>query len=127
MSKQVFVSHVYEDRNWIEQLRDWARTGQLGHDVEISTELEDVRAQGDAEVDARLLPRVRGAAIVLVLVGENTHDRRWITREIEMANSLHKRIVVTQLPGTHGAPPPSASKYPLVSWNPPALRLAFGA
>jgi hypothetical protein len=124
MSKSVFVSHVFEDRHWIAQIEEWGRQGQLG-DVVITGETRDVRAEGDTAIRNHLHPKINGAAVVLVLVGKDTHNHAWADYEVRAAQSLRKRIVVARIPNTTGAPPPSAGGLALVAWQPHLLRAAL--
>lgn len=125
MPRSIFASHVYEDRQWVAQLKDWLTSGSPGSDLEITTELYDVRPQGDAAIDNHLSPRIRGASVLLVLVGQDTHSHQWVRREIELATSFGKKIVLARIPGTSGAIPANARNLPLTLWSPEALKAAL--
>lgn len=125
MSKSVFVSHVHEDSPHIQQLKAWNTQGLLGPGLTFTTELRDLRPQGADAIDAHLRPRIRGAGAVLVLIGNDTHNHDWVRREIELAQSFGKRLVLTRLPQTTGAPPPNALHLSLVPWQPAMLRDAL--
>ena len=125
MSMSVFISHVHEDSPHIQQLKAWNTQGLLGPGLTFTTEVRDLRPQGADAIDAHLRPRIRGAGAVLVLIGSDTHNHDWVRREIELAQSLGKRLVLTRLPGTSGAAPVNARYLPVVHWAPGALRDAL--
>jgi len=125
MPRSIFVSHVYEDRQWVAQLKDWVTNGSHGSDLGITTELYDLRPLGDAAIDGHLSPRIRGASVLLVLVGQDTHSHQWVRREIELATSFGKKIVLLRIPNTTGAVPTNARNLSTVLWSPGALKVAL--
>jgi len=68
MSKSIFISCVYEDSHRIKNIRKWAESGRLG-DVTITHETEDKRHEGKKAIKEHIKNKIRGAAVVLVLVG----------------------------------------------------------
>lgn len=124
MSKKVFLSYVFEDSGYVAQIRDWAGRGQLG-DVEIATETEDVRQLGDGAVYAHLRSKMRGADVLLVLVGQDTHNRRWVDAEIHYFASAGKRIVAVRLPSTTGGMPPEIANTTLLALQPAVIKYAI--
>jgi MTH538 TIR-like domain (DUF1863) len=117
MSKSIFVSCVHEDESWINNIKKWAANNLLGK-VAITHETEDKRHLGDAAVKKHIEAKIRGAAIVLVLIGNDTHNHDWIRVEAELANSFHKKLVCMRVPGTTGAVPQILKKYDLIPFDP---------
>ncbi len=105
MSKSIFLSYVYEDIQWRNKVVSWAQSGLLGPGVVTTMEQEDLRHLGEAAVERHLEPKIRGAAAVVCLVGQDTHNHEWVQRELEVATSLNKRIVLLRIPGTIGPAP----------------------
>lgn len=126
MSKSIFVSRVYEDKRWHDDLERWAKEGRLGFGVAVTGETSDVRQHGERAIKDHLRPYIRGSGVVLVLIGNDTHNHSWITYEIDVAHEMHKDLVLARIPGTTGAPPPNAGARPLVTWEPGALKKALG-
>lgn len=120
-----FISCVYEDHAFRDQVCDWATKGLLGMVIPV-IESEDVRQRGVGAIDAHLRPLLRSADVLLVLVGQDTHDRRWVDREIEYCISASKRIVAARLPNTTGAAPPGLRARELLLFSPQSLRAALG-
>lgn len=125
MSMSVFVSHVFEDRAYRDQINGWAQRGLLG-DVVITGETADVRQGGDRAIQSHLNPYLKGAGALLVLVGQNSHNRPWLDHEVQHAQSHHKKILVVRIGGTNGAAPPAVRGYGELLLDPTAIRRALG-
>lgn len=123
---KVFVSYVFEDRSFRDQVVDWGRNGLLGS-FEIVFEEDDLRRQGETAIRRHLRPIMRDASIALVLVGQDTHDRKWVDEEVQYCISAGKPVVWTQLPNTTGAPPPALRAKSPVPFKPAELRSALAA
>ncbi len=121
MSKSIFISCVFEDSHRIENIKRWASEKRLG-DVVITHEIDDKRQQGKEAVKQHIKSKIEGAAIILVLIGQDTHNHNWIEAEVELANSFHKIIVCVRLPHTTGAVPTLLAKYRLISFDPDSIK-----
>jgi len=122
MPKSIFISCVYEDSHWIKNIRKWAKKGQLG-DVVITSETVDKRHEGDKAIIEHLQKKIKGAAAVMVLIGQDTHNHFWIKNEVEYANSFHKKIVCVRVPDTDGAVPPILEKYHVFAFEPNVIKV----
>lgn len=121
MPKSVFVSYVYEDRHWKDKVIEWAGAGRLGWDIVATAETRDVRQDGERAVRAYLSPKLTGAAVVLVLVGQNTHNHAWVEYEVNHALSQRKKVVLVRIPGTTGVPPPPVRFSTETTFDPVAI------
>ena len=126
MPASVFISHVYEDRHHRDAIRGWASRGHLGNNVVITGESADVRQGGDAAIRAHLAPKLRGASVVLVLLGNDTHNHPWVEYEAQFAQSHNVRVLPVRIPGTRGAAPPNMRGKLEVRMDPSAIRAALG-
>lgn len=124
MSKSIFISVVYEDSHRITSIQNWAREGRLGH-VVITHETEDKRPLGKDEIKRHISDKIRGAGIIVVLIGNDTHNHDWIEAEVELANSFHKKIVCMRVPNTTGSAPPILKKFEMINFDPDSLKKAF--
>ncbi len=124
--KQVFVSYVFEDKGFRTQLERWAADGKLGA-VQISGEHQDLRQKGEAAIRNHLVPLLAGAAALIVLVGDNSHNHEWVSYETDVMQSARKPVLVVRLPGTRGAPPPSIRHLAELAFEADALRRAIGS
>jgi hypothetical protein len=118
---KVFVSYVFEDHAYRDQVVDWAKKGLLGA-IEVVFERDDVRRQGEAAIKAQLRPIMSSASVALVLVGQDTHDRKWVDEEVHYCASAGKPVIWARLPNTTGAPPPELRAKAPVSFAPAGLR-----
>jgi hypothetical protein len=124
MRRNIFLSYVFEDYAYREQVKDWARRSLLGA-VDIVTEMDDIRQGGLSAIRAHLRPIMRSADALLVLVGQDTHNRRWVDEEIHYCASSSKPIIVTRLPNSTGAAPPEVRGIQMVRFAPQDIRAAI--
>jgi hypothetical protein len=125
MPQSIFLSYVYEDHNHRDDVIRWCQGGRLGSNMVTVTESEDVRPQGQSAIENHLKPKIRGASIVLCLVGQNTHNHDWVRYELAVATSLNKKVFLARIPGTSGAAPQGFSHLPLIPLNPEAIAKAL--
>lgn len=121
MSKFIFISCVFEDHHRLEPIKKWAADKRLG-DVVITHETEDKRQQGVQAIKKHIQEKIKGASVILVLVGNDTHNHDWIKAEVELANSLHKKILCVRVPNTNGAVPTILTNYRLVNFDPDSIK-----
>lgn len=126
MSKKVFVSYVFEDKAYSDQLKDWYRRGLLG-DHEPVTETNDVRQDGRGAIMGHLRPLLRGADAGIALVGPNSHNRQWVDREVAYLRSNQKPVICVRIPNTTGAAPPELQNIPEVHFSPQDIKRALDA
>ncbi len=126
MWKSVFVSFVFEDAAHFDAVKRWAKDGKLGAEVVAIGETKDVRQEGDKAIEEHLKPRIRGAAAVLLLLGNNTHNHDWVRYELKVATSFNKQIIVARIPGTNGAAPEGFGHLPVIALDPTAIQAALG-
>ena len=104
MSK-VFISFDYKDIPSKKAVENWKKQG-IGADISFSSEDGQSHSSKGVEYVQKILKeKIDEAQIVLVLVGDNSHNRPWIDYEVAYAKSKGKRIIKTQLPNTTGASP----------------------
>lgn len=114
--KSVFVSYKYDDKKSKDRLLKWVKDKCLG-DVVVTGETKDVRNDGKKAIKNHLSPKLKGASIVLVLVGENTHNSTGVEYEIQHAKSHKKKIVSVRIPKTRGAAPKSIRDVELIAFT----------
>jgi hypothetical protein len=121
MSKSIFISCVFEDSHRIDTIKKWAAEKRLG-DVSITHETEDKRQLGKEAIKQHIKSKIQGSAVVIVLVGQDTHNHDWIEVEVELANSFNKEIICVRVPHTTGAVPSLLTKSRLISFDPDSLK-----
>ncbi len=125
MSRSLFVSYVYEDKKHYDDIKRWSDERLLGEDVVVTSETADVRQNGNAAIEAHLKQRIKGAAAVLVLIGNDTHNHDWVRQELAWATSNYKQVIAARIPGTTGPAPVGFRHLSLVSLDPSAIRRAL--
>lgn len=91
-------------------------------EVVITHETDDKRQQGKEAIKQHIKSKIQGAALILVLVGQDTHNHEWIEAEVELANSFHKEIICVRVPHTTGAVPTLLANKRQISFDPDAIK-----
>lgn len=120
MPKSIFVSYVYEDKRYRDNVERWFDDA-LGAGRVMISESRDLRQLGESAIEGHLKPRIRGAAAVLCLIGDNSHNSGWVKYELDVATSCGKKIVLARIQGTTGAAPPGYRHLPIVTLDPSTL------
>lgn len=114
---KVFISFDYKDIESKKVVDNWKRQG-LGTDISFTSEDgESHSPKGQSTVQKILREGINQSHIVLVLVGDNTHNRPWVDYEVHHAKCQGKRVIWTQIPNTSGAPPKEISKSKGIEFN----------
>ncbi len=119
--KNLFISHYNKDRNQVKRLMGRLderpffafRSSTIDEDTQIKSKNERVIKGG-------LRPKIRWAGTVIVVVGKETHERKWVNWEIREAARNGKNIVGVFLYGERDSRiPKGLERYgnSLVSWN----------
>lgn len=84
MARKVFTSFHYQPDNWkASQIRNM---GQIeGNGIVTSNKWEEVTSGGNKAIEQWIDDNMSGKSCVVVFVGENTANRKWINHEIEKA------------------------------------------
>lgn len=84
MARKVFTSFHYEPDNWrASQIRNMGKLE--GNSVATTNKWEEVTNGGDKEIKQWIEDNMSGKSCIVVFVGENTADRKWINHEIKKA------------------------------------------
>lgn len=124
--RHLFISHHHADDAEVTKLTNLM--GNSGYDVRNSSvrmKPENQRRMDEKRVSDKVIERIlrmkiSWASTVVVLIGKDTHQRKWVNWEIEKANEQGKRIVGVFARGaTESDIPPSLEKYgsAIVNWN----------
>ena len=126
MSYSVFVSYVYDDASSLaESLVQWGREGRLGPNVVATKERLDYRPEGQGGVRRELNALMNGAAMMIAVVGNNSHDRPWPRHEVNYMLSARKPVIVVRMHQTTGAAPEGLRDLPEVTFEPNAIARAI--
>lgn len=127
MSYSVFVSYAYNDaRPYAESVVRWAQEGRLGAGVIATLERGDFRPEGHGAIRKEVNALLNGAGAMVVLVGDNSHNRPWLDHEASYMMSARKPVIVVRMPETSGAAPGVLRELPEVPFEPNAIARALG-
>jgi hypothetical protein len=118
----IFISYKYEDLKYLNKIKKWEIKKRLGNQIKILFEQSDVRNKGEPAIKKYLHPMLEKMSILLVLVGEDSHNRFWMDYEIDFAINRKKRIIGMRIPETTGGSPPKINDFELLAFHPDALR-----
>lgn len=124
--RHLFISHHHQDDGEVSKLTK-LMSGK-GYDVRNSSvrmKPENQRRMDEKKVSDKVIERIlrmkiSWASTVVVLIGKDTHSRKWVNWEIDKAHQQGKRIVGVYIRGgTEANIPPSLEKYgsAIVNWN----------
>ncbi len=84
MARKVFTSFHYAPDNWrANQIRNMGKIE--GNGIVTSNKWEEVTNGGNKAIEEWIADNMHGKSCVVVFVGENTANRKWINHEIEKA------------------------------------------
>ena len=105
----VFISHVHEDDDRLQPLKDLlAANGCQARDSSVNSSNPNRAKDPDYIMRDILQPRIDWAGTVIVLVTPDTKDSEWVKREIEYAREQDKRIIGVWDHGEHGCELPDS-------------------
>lgn len=80
---------------------------------------EDVRHEGEEAIRIYIREMLNESDLMLCLIGNDSHNSRWIDYELNVATSKQKPIIGVKIPDTTGAGPELFLKrnLPIVEWN----------
>jgi MTH538 TIR-like domain (DUF1863) len=119
MRKTIFISYYFNDATFKGEVKAWL--SRYGHEV-ISVDKEDLRQDGKNVVRASIRADIDRSDVILVLVGNSSHNRPWIDYEIDVAQSKEIPIYWVRLPNRTGAPPLEVRNIEGIDFNETAIR-----
>ncbi|WP_316738305.1 TIR domain-containing protein [Pedobacter aquatilis] len=125
-TKNIFISHHHKDDKSVSDFISLLS----GKDYNIRNSSIRVKPENQARLDNKQIPRatlerllsmkMRWAGTVVVLIGDQTHSRKWVNWEIKQAAEQGKRILGVFMKGGKDADiPENLEKFGdgLVGWN----------
>ena len=119
MSRRIFISYNYADKSLVHQIKDFFQPAGRLCQGKATFVVPSVDRLTDAEIDQRVKDTMKTCDIVLFVIGDSSHNRPWVNREVELAQSLDLPRGAVQLPNTDGGMPQGLVKEgrkPL-NWN----------
>lgn len=92
MARKVFYSFHYANDNW--RASTVRNIGKLERANELTdNDWETLKKNGDHHVQNWIDSQLKGRSCTVVLIGEQTHSRKWIKYEIERSRELGKGMI----------------------------------
>lgn len=104
---KIFISYDFTDNSFRGEVQNWVESA--GHDV-VAVQERKLHPEHDEEGKKRIKQQISECQHVLVLVGNNTHNRPWVDYEIAVSRSKGIPISWIRLPNKTGAPPKEIRK-----------------
>ncbi len=103
--KKVFISYYYDkDRHYKRLLKAWSANKKFGLEFEdVSTDVS-INSQDKNYIKQKIAERIDQCDVFLVCVGKESHEREWISWEINKAKEYKKKIVVVKAKKTYTSP-----------------------
>ena len=126
MHKKIFLSFHYKaDKDRVAKIRD-----QIGHDYKMNpffdrSKWDALKRHGDHAIKDYINKELKDTDITVVLLGEETGQKKWVNYEIEQSKELRKPIIgidISKIEDKNGyftemGPNPLPSGIPLYSWT----------
>lgn len=125
--KSVFISYKFEDLKYKNKVQKWAKAKRLGDNIVITGESQDVRSDGPNAVKKHINPKIKGAAVVIVLIGQDTHNANGVIDEINSAISQRKPIIPIKIQHTTGKLPNAIKDKTPIVLHPDAIKNALNS
>jgi hypothetical protein len=84
MARKVFYSFHYSEDSWrVSQVKNMGVVE--GQQILSSNEWEKVKKDGDTAIKNWIDDKMKGCSCLVVLIGKNTADRKWVKYEVKKA------------------------------------------
>jgi hypothetical protein len=119
MKKTVFISYDFKDATYKGEVEKWLK--EMGINVKVQS-LKELNPQSDEAAKKDILHQMEGIDHLLVLVGDNTHNRPWVDYEVSVARSRSISVTAVQLAQRTGAPPKEIRGIPCIDYSEQAIK-----
>ncbi len=102
MKKTVFISYHFNDKSYKGEIVKWLKEANIDN---ISVDETDLRPEGSDVIEAQIKKQIEESDLLLILVGNDTHNRPWVDYEVSVAGSKQISRRWVRLPNRTGAPP----------------------
>ncbi len=114
MKKTVFISYDFSDKAFMGEIKKWLE--ESGISVIVVDE-KNLEPESDRQAEIRIKQQIHDSDILLILVGNNTHNRPWVDCEVKIARSIPKPAYWIRLPNRTGGPPKEVAGLPPLQYD----------
>ena len=100
MARKVFFSFHYQRDYWrVNQVRNsWLTQGRANSFID-SADWEKVQRRGDKAIKEWIDRQLHGTSVTVVLIGKETHERKFVNYEIEQSHKKGNGIIGVRIHG----------------------------
>jgi hypothetical protein len=111
MKKKIFLSYVNEDSECLTTIFNWKNQDKklevdFNADVLIVDDNNNKTIKTQQEIISLLKPLIDSSNAILILVGNDTHNKTWIEWEYNYAQNKKLKIGLMRVPNSTGSIPP---------------------
>jgi len=119
MVNQIFISFREIDRQHREGFEGLLQNPNSSLKANPISSRKDVRVQGENVIKDHIKNMLDKSDVVICLIGNDSHNSKWIDYEIEVATSKKIPILGVRIPNTNGNGPYlfRNRNLPLLNWN----------
>jgi len=119
MLEKIFISFRESDRQHREGFEGLLQNPNSSLKAIPISSREDVRHQGELAVKNYIKEMLDESDIMICLIGDDSHNSKWIDYEVDVAISKNIPIIGVRVPNTYGSGPILFKKrdLPLINWN----------
>ena len=117
--KNLFISFAERDRRYLNDFISILKNPNNKLEGNPIYSRENKRNEGKDAIEEYIKGMITQADLVICLIGDNSHNRPWLEKEVELATSMDKAMFGVQIEGTSGGPPEKFRERDLtvVEWN----------
>lgn len=105
--KKIFVSYYSKgDSRYKNLILAWAKNNNFKIKLDDKSTDTKINSQNKSYLKRRMKTQIDKADYFVVLVGEDTHEREWVSWEIEQAKKLGKTIIAVKEKKKYRSPLP---------------------
>ncbi len=97
----VFISYDFKNYQNARQVEEWLK---VQHTITMYRN-KDLHPEHDQQGQDRIELLMRRIDKMVILIGEDGHNRPWLDFEVKTAMKLNKPIIPIRIPNTYGAAP----------------------
>jgi hypothetical protein len=125
--RKIFISYVKEDEHYLSTILNWKKQDQ-NLNIEFITDRLLIKNPSDnslktkTEIEDLLKPLIDASNAILLLVGNDTHNKPWIEWEYNYAQNHKLKIALMQIPNSTGNKPKLVPEQEMFKMNLKNLR-----
>lgn len=122
MKKKIFISYYFGDATFKGEVEKWLE--EAGVEV-ISVNKKDLTPEARENAKKRIKEQISISQAVLILVGNDTHNRPFVDYEVSVARSKQIPTYWVRLPNRSGAAPEEVRGLPPVPFDRASIQKLF--